>query len=449
MKSNVILVDDDPAIQFGYKKYFSKTKFRISSALDLAEAHEALSSRHFDVLLLDLYLPDGKAVEHISQFRNDYPEMAIVVITGDGDIPVAVESMRMGADNFLTKPVSLKELEGFLQNIIEKKLVEKSSPESKTTEESYIYFGTSKPIRKVMELAGTAAENDSAVLLTGETGSGKGILAQWIHDHSRRKGENFVSFNCSSLKGEMLANELFGHVKGAYTSAVQDRQGLLELADGGTLFLDEVSNMSPGVQADFLKVIEEKQFRRLGENKVRKSDFRLICSTNKDLLDETRQERFRKDLYFRINVFPIELPPLRKRLTDLPGLVHCFLNKLGVPELEVSEEVMQKLKAYSWPGNIRELRNSLERAILLARGCKIMTAHFPDLQVTSPLTDSSRGDWDLKEREIAHILQVIDQFGGNKAKAAEVLGISKAILNRKLKSARRLSLSSKTNLGNQ
>jgi len=193
--------------------------------------------------------------------------------------------------------------------------------------------------------------------------------------------------------------------------------------------------MSPGVQADFLKVIEEKQFRRLGENKLRKSDFRLICSTNKNLLEETRKERFRKDLYFRINVFPIELPPLRKRLADLPGLIHCFLNKLGAPDLEVSEEVIQKLKFYSWPGNIRELGNSLERAILLARGGKISMAHFPDLQETSSLTDSSRGDWDLKEREIAHILQVIDQFGGDKAKAAEILGISKATLNRKLKSA--------------
>jgi len=210
---------------------------------------------------------------------------------------------------------------------------------------------------------------------------------------------------------------------------------LVQQADKGTLFLDEVSNMSQGVQADFLKVIEEKQFRRLGEDRVRKSDFRLICSTNKNLLEEARQERFRKDLYFRINVFPIELPPLRKRLTDLPGLVHCLLEELGAPEIEMSQEVMQKLKSYSWPGNIRELRNSLERALLLARGSRISMAYFPDLQETSSLADSSPKDWDLKEREMAHILQVLDQFGGDKAKAAEVLGISKATLNRKLKSA--------------
>jgi len=435
MKSNVLLVDDDPAIQFGYRSYFSKTGFRISSAFSLAEAQQALENEQFDVLLLDLFLPDGKAVEHISSFRNNYPEMSIIVITGNGDIPVAVESMRMGADNFLTKPVSLKELEGFLQNSIEKKLAEKSRPKGRMIEESFLYFGTSKPMKKVMELARTAAENDSAVLLLGETGSGKGVLAQWIHEHSRRSGKNFVSLNCSSLKGEMLANELFGHVKGAYTSAVQDRQGLLQMADKGTLFLDEVSNMSQGIQADFLKVIEEKQFRRLGENKLRKSDFRLICSTNKDLLEETRQQRFRKDLYFRINVFPIELPPLRKRLTDFPGLVRCLLEKLGAPELEMPAEVMQKLKSYSWPGNIRELRNSLERALLLARGSKISMAHFPDLQETFSLTDSSPKDWDLKEKKMAHILQVLDQFGGDKAKAAEVLGISKATLNRKLKSA--------------
>ena len=252
MKSSVLLVDDDSAIQFGYKKYFSKTKFLISSAFNIAEAHETLVKKSFDVLLLDLYLPDGKAVEHISRFRNSYPEMAIIVITGNGDIPVAVESMRMGADNFLTKPVSLKELEGFLQNSIEKKSVGKGKQKGRKTEQGCLYFGTGNPMKKAMELATTAAENDSAVLLTGATGSGKGILAQWIHAHSRRSATNFVSLNCSSLRGEMLANELFGHARGAYTSAVQERRGLLQVADGGTLFLDEVSNMSPCVQADFL-----------------------------------------------------------------------------------------------------------------------------------------------------------------------------------------------------
>ena len=433
MKSNVLLVDDDSAIQFGYKKYFSKTKFLISSAFNLAEAHETLVEKSFEVLLLDLYLPDGKAVEHISRFRNSYPEMAIIVITGNGDVPVAVESMRMGADNFLTKPVSLKELEGFLQSSIEKKSAGRSKKKGRMTEQGCLYFGTGNPMKKAMELATTAAENDSAVLLTGETGSGKGILAQWIHAHSRRSATNFVSLNCSSLRGEMLANELFGHARGAYTSAVQERRGLLQVADGGTLFLDEVSNMSPGVQADFLKVIEEKQFRRLGENELRKSDFRLICSTNKDLLEETGQERFRKDLYFRINVFPIELPPLRKRMTDFPGLVQCFMKELGAAEQGVSEQVMRKLKSYSWPGNLRELKNSLERALLLARGGEITIDHFPDLLETSSLTDSTHGEWELKERETAHILQVLDQFGGDKVKAAEILGISKATLNRKLK----------------
>ncbi len=304
-----------------------------------------------------------------------------------------------------------------------KRLVKKDPP----------YFGTGPSMKKVMELVSMTAESDTTVALMGETGSGKGLLAQWIHDHSRRSSRAFVEINCSGLKGEILASELFGHVRGAFTSAVQDRRGLIRVADGGTLFLDEISNMSLSVQAEFLKVIEEKQYRRLGEDKVRKSDFRLICSTNKDLFEETKQGRFRQDLYFRIHVFPIHLPPLRRRLEDLHPLIRNILKTLGTPNVDISPEALDLLRKYPWPGNIRELRNVLERAFLLARGGTLTAGHFPGLGMLYPVPKKKEITMDLEELEKVHIWEVINRFGGDKVKAAEALGISRATLYRKLK----------------
>ena len=311
-----------------------------------------------------------------------------------------------------------------INDITERKRLIKKDP---------IYIDTSPSMQKVMELVSMAAESDTTVALMGETGSGKGLLAQWIHDHSRRSSRAFVEINCSGLKGEILASELFGHVRGAFTSAVQDRRGLIQVADGGTLFLDEISNMSLSVQAEFLKVIEEKHYRRLGEDKVRKSDFRLICSTNKDLFEETRQGRFRQDLYFRIHVFPIRIPPLRKRLEDLHSLIKHIFKTLGKPDVDISDQALELLSKYPWPGNIRELKNVLERGLLLARGATLSADHFPGLGILYPVAKRKEIAMDLKDLENVHIWEVINRFGGDKIKAAEVLGISRATLYRKLK----------------
>jgi DNA-binding NtrC family response regulator len=232
----------------------------------------------------------------------------------------------------------------------------------------------------------------------------------------------------------MLASELFGHVKGAFTSAVQDRQGLIDLADGGTLFLDEIGDMDRGVQAQFLKVIEEKSYRRMGEVKLRESDFRTICATSRDLEKEAKQGEFRQDLFFRINVFPIPLPPLEELPEDIPGLTRHLLSMFGCPELEISPEVLDLLKSYPWPGNIRELRNVLERALLLADGASLMPVHFPGLLQDVRLQDQRHEDsWDLRRRMQAFVAQALDQFGGNKRKAAEALGITPRTLYRWLK----------------
>ncbi len=348
----------------------------------MLEAKEAVLGQRFDAILLDLNLPDGSGLNWISELRRISSDVALVVITGEGDMAVAVDALRRGADHFLTKPVSMLDLDVFLQKSLELGGLRRvQAVRLKQAEKEEPFFGESDSMKKLRELASVAAENSSPVLLLGETGTGKGVLARWIHAHSHLKSSPFVEVNCSGLRGELLASELFGHTKGSFTSAVQDQQGLLEVADGGTLFLDEIGDMDFTVQTQFLKVIEEKQYRRVGDVRVRKSDFRLICATNRDLKEEIKQGRFRRDLYFRIFIFPIQLPSLRERLVDLPGLVRHLLQQLNSNIVEVPETILQRLSSYDWPGNIRELKNVLERAILLARGGPLAPQHFADLML--------------------------------------------------------------------
>ncbi len=434
MKQTILIVDDEPATRFGFSRYLTKQGYRAEEASSLAEAREATTVRRYDAVLLDQLLPDGRGVDWIPELRAANPEVAIIVITGAGDIPLAVEAMRRGADNFLTKPVNMADLEVFLGKSLELSgLRRKDRARLRLAKKNEPYLGQSKAAAEVLELSRVAAENDSAVLLLGETGSGKGVVAQWIHEHGTRGPGPFVEVNCSGLRGELLASELFGHTRGAFTSASQDRQGLLDVADGGSLFLDEIGDMDPAVQAQFLKVIEEKSYRRLGEVKVRTSDFRLICATNKDLAEESRQGRFRQDLYYRIQVFPILVPPLRERQEDLPGLVLHVLGAILRTEPVVSPEVLALLRSYAWPGNVRELRNVLERAVLLARGLPLGPKHFPGLDVPRSSSPASGRAGSLGRMEHDQIKSVLERCGGDVDKASAILGISRATLYRKLK----------------
>jgi DNA-binding NtrC family response regulator len=435
MKPSILLVEDEPANLFGYSSYLSKSGYDLKEATTLAQARETIASQRFSAVILDMVLPDGNGIDLISDLKGTNPPTAVVVVSGKGDIPLAVEAMRRGADNFLTKPVNMEELELFLQKCIElstlrrrdltrKRLVRKFEP----------YFGKTPEMKTVHELVKVAAENYSPVLIQGETGSGKGVLARWIHDYGPRSAASFVEVNCSSLRGELLASELFGHVRGAFTSAVQDRHGLIEEADGCTLFLDEIGDMDLAVQSQFLKVIEEKSYRRLGETKLRRSDFRLICATNKNLNEEVQQGRFRKDLYFRINVLPIVIPPLRERAEDLPELMRHMLNTMGSPDLELPPEVMKLLVTYHWPGNFRELGNVLERAFLLARGCPIVPAYFAGLEQSMGLEKTEARN--LVQLEEEHIKAVLIRSNHDMQKAAKALGISRSTLYRKMKKLR-------------
>ena len=304
------------------------------------------------------------------------------MITAYGNIPIAVEAMKRGADQFLTKPVDMSELEIFLHKGLELyTLRQGSAARSRLARRETGDLGEAAPAKKLFALAETAAKNESVVMIRGETGVGKGVLARWIHEHSARNPAPLVDVNCSALKGEMLASELFGHARGAFTSAVDEKQGLLDVADGASLFLDEIGDMDIGVQAQFLKVIEEKKYRRLGEVKTRISEFRLICATHQDLEQRSREGAFRRDLYFRINVFPIEIPSLREIREDIPALVRSLWSTLTSHEIEMPPDVMDMLVAYSWPGRCWELKNVMERALLLSGGQPLSKNHFPGLAV--------------------------------------------------------------------
>ncbi len=398
------------------------------SGLAVLASPQAIVANSISGLLLDMHLPDGNGIDWIEEVRETQPGTAIIAITGDGDIPLAVEAMRRGADQFLTKPVDLEELKVFLRKSLEVGgLRRRSRAQSRLSRKTSPAFGSSASMKALVGLAEVAAANDTPVLLLGETGSGKGVLARWIHEHSARQSQPFVELSCAGLRGDPIASELFGHARGAFTSAVSDREGVLDVADGGTLFLDEIGEQDPSVQAQFLKVLEEKRYRRLGEVRERRSEFRLICATNRDLSAEVQNGGFRSDLHFRINVFPMTVPPLRQRIGDLDELVDHVLASFG-RRLAISQDARANLRGYSWPGNVRELRNVLERATLLAPGGQIEPNHLTGL-TPKP---AEAGGREVSTDEKARIQHTLDQHDGNVDAAAQALGLSRATLYRRL-----------------
>jgi DNA-binding NtrC family response regulator len=430
----ILLIDDDDAVLFGYRQSLTKAGYHIADASTLREAKQRLADDDYNALVLDLKLPDGNAIDWIPEIKKTYPDIPIIVVTGSGDIPTAVKAMKSGAENFLVKPVETDNLEMALRTALELSDLRKqnriSQRLSKTTRP---YFGTSPAISALKRSLEVAAVKNTVLLLLGETGTGKGVLAKWIHERSERSCGAFVELNCSCLKGDLLKSELFGHMKGAFTSAITDREGLIEMADGGTLFLDEIGDMDLAVQAQLLKTIEEQTYRRVGENRLRKSDFRLLCATNKDLLKETENGTFRKDLYYRICVFPVTVPPLSDRVEDIEGLARYFLSEFGHGDAALPNDVLSMLKEYQWPGNIRELRNMIERALLLAQNDPIGVDCFPGL---IPLLDSVNANHEmpivLKDVAQEHLRKVVESCNGDKKKASKMLGVSLATVYRKL-----------------
>jgi DNA-binding NtrC family response regulator len=430
---SLLLVEDEASARFGFVRYFTQEGYRVIEAEDLAAARKSLAVDRFDAVVLDINLPDGNGIDFIDIIKTADPLLPIIVITGSGDIPLAVEAMQRGAENFLTKPVDTAALAAFLAKTLEtSQMKRRLAAQKRMAPPDPFYWGNSAAMSSVRQLAAAAATSDCPVLLCGETGTGKGMLAKWINRQSERSRSELVEVNCSALRGELLTRELFGNARGAYTSADQDRKGLLDIAHQGTLFLDEVGDMELALQAQFLKVLEEKNYRRLGDVKLLKSDFRLLCATNYQINTLVAEGRFRHDLLYRINLMEIRLPSLRERTEDLPELAAFLLQKQGYSHGPLDQQSLRFLQQYPWPGNIRELNNVLERAVILAQGAPLQPAHFSCIsqQVSAPpqLCDSGT----LEQLEQQQICSVLDQEQGDVSRAAKRLGISRATLYRRL-----------------
>lgn len=434
---SVLIIDDEAAIRLGLRAFLENVGFEVVEAPSLADGRKSLAEIRYDAVLLDAYLTDGYGVDFINEVRNVDPTVPILMMTGQGTIPMAVEAMRRGADHFLTKPVDLKELEVYLGKSLQIGNLRRSNRALRERPPAITpFFGQSEAWRTVTPLVEAACKHKTNVLIRGETGTGKGLLARYIHANSWNGSEPFVELNCAGLKGEFLETELFGHTKGAFTGAGEAKEGLIERAHRGTLFLDEIGDMDAVIQAKFLKVLEEKRFRPLGRVDEKVSDFRLISATNQDLEKRITSGDFRRDLFFRINTLVIALPPLRERKEDIPGLARHILRFISGHRREpvLSPEFLSALGFYDWPGNARELHNVLERAFILADGGDLRPEHLANLSGAvdvAPPADHAPG-LDLDAAEKNQIIRVLKQVKGKVPEAAKILGVSRPTLYRKI-----------------
>lgn len=373
MKGLVLIVDDDAAIRFGVRNFLAEQGWRIVEASDGSEMWARLGEATPDVMILDHRLPDATALDLLARLREAGKILPTIVLTGFASIDLAVQAIQAGASQFLTKPVDLPALATMVErlaNAHRAKLHERLERDQSQRRLRNPFVGKSRRIRQLEETAHRVAASDVTVLILGETGTGKGVLARWLHEHSLRAAHPFVDLNCASLGGELLQSELFGHEKGAFTGALERKLGMVELAHGGTLFLDEIGDLALDVQAKLLKVLEERRMRRVGGTADIPVELRLISATNRDLNRAVEHGRFRADLYYRISALPLELPPLRERREDIPDLAQAVLASLATSSAhhrELAPDAVAKLVQHDWPGNIRELRNVLERAVLLSR----------------------------------------------------------------------------------
>jgi DNA-binding NtrC family response regulator len=438
----ILIVDDEPGIRFGVRDFLESEGLEADEADSVASAERAVREGRPDAIILDHMLPDGTALDLLPRLKELDPSLPVVVLTGHASIDLAVRAVKEGADQFLAKPVELPALLVLLRRLVESQRERRRQIAGRTRqarEEVDPFMGTSAPLRRLAEESRRVAGSSSPILIEGETGSGKGVLARWLHRNGSRADEPFVDMNCAGLSREFLETELFGHEKGAYTGAVTSKPGLLEVAHRGVVFLDEIGDLDPQVQPKLLKVLEEKRFRRLGEVRDRQVDIQLVAATHQDLGSLVQQKRFRSDLYYRISTLPLRVPPLRERPADIPiiarRLLEGFAADLGRRGLRLSSEAERRLGGYSWPGNVRELRNVLERALLLS-GRDVIEAD--DLRFEGPAGVAAPGaapgsTLTLEELERQHIARVLDSLGGRVAEASQRLGIPRSTLYQKIK----------------
>ena len=429
---DLLIVEDDDDFREILVRKFSRCGYQVQQAVDGAEALELADRRQFDVAIVDMMMPRVSGLECLEKLKATQPECEVIMLTGEGSIETAVKAMKMGAYDYLTKPCPLADMQALVEKAVDRRLLAKENVQLKEVlqrrQPDAEIVGQSPAIKEVLRLIERAAPTDKAILIQGESGTGKELVARALHRLSHRASKPLVVINCAALSENLLESELFGHEKGAFTGAVVSKPGLFEVADGGTLFIDEIGEMPGSLQAKLLRVLEDGSMRRIGSIKERRVDVRLLAATNRDMATEVKAGRFREDLYYRINVMSLTLPPLRTRAGDIPLLIERFLGK----EWEIEPDALHAIQTCSWPGNIRQLINALDRAKILAEDHLICIEDLPT-EVTrceSVSTPPLSGGETLSDLERSRVIAVLKRERGNKVRAAQALGVNRRSLYR-------------------
>lgn len=453
--SSVLIVDDEAAVRKALEKFLKGLDYTVYTASDGEKALGILDEQTIDLALVDLVMPKMDGIELIRRMKRLNPEVVAIVLTGFGTITTAVEAMRAGAYHYLTKPFELDDIAALIATALEHHQLKRDNVELRRQVQDKYRFenfvGKSDEMVSVFDLIGKVADTDSTVLILGESGTGKELVARALHYNSRRRDKPLITVNCAAIPEELLESELFGHVKGAFTGAIATKAGRFDTADGGTIFLDEIGDMSFKLQVKLLRVLQEQQFDPVGSTKMHQVNVRIIAATNQDLELAVSERRFREDLFYRLNVIPIHIPPLRDRAGDLPLLANHFLDKFarqsGHRITGVASDAMLVLTNYSWPGNVRELENVIERSVVLKPEGEISVGDLPEkvrtscvatLEVpTSSLFDIPDGGLSFKEAisdfENALIIKALEKANGNRNKAAVLLNLNRTTLVEKIK----------------
>ena len=451
----VLIIDDERPVLMTLEALLKRHGYHVDTAPTASQGLKLIRSKPPTLILLDLQLPDADGLETLDRIKTEVPQIQVIILTAHDSLHNAIESIKRGAYHFISKPYAAEELLSLVEKASEKQFLLQEAEELREKTEQLerrlevaearpTLIFKSKPMQEIDELINAMAPSDANALIVGESGVGKEVIANAIHARSRRAEKPMVKLNCAAFPQTMIEGELFGYVKGAFTGAMQDFPGMIAAASGGTLFLDEISDMPAELQTRFLRVLQEREYRPLGSTQTMKADFRAVASTNRPIAQALLENRLRSDLYYRLNTFQIEVPPLRKRKQDIPPLIAAFVRQfaqqLGKPEPDISSEAFQKLLDYSWPGNVRELQNAIEYAVVLARQGMIGVKELPtEIQLPPALQQAEiaglprSGVQSLDDVERTAIIQALAECHGNKKKAAELLGIQRPTLYNKMK----------------
>lgn len=436
-RQTVLIVDDATDMLDLIRRNIAEMGYNPLATSNVVDAIEVLENTSIDLVITDMNMPDIGGLQLVKYMSQHFSDIPMLVITGFPDVNDAVEVMKLGATEYLVKPFLYEELEQSVHKTIREKHISEVPTKPEDLDDSFHgIIGKSEPMQKLFSLIEKTKNNLATILISGESGTGKELVARAIHYNSKVAAAPFVPVNCGAIPEQLLESELFGHVKGAFTGAVNSRVGFFQAANGGTLFLDEISNTSMEVQAKLLRVIQEKEVTMLGDTKSQKVNLRLISASNTDIQELIKKERFREDLYFRLNVISIHIPPLRERKEDIPLLVNFFNNKLSKennkPKLSISKSIMRLFEEYTWPGNVRELENFIHRMVIL-NDKKIDMEEIPSYMKLNLNPNKGQKLMTLAEAEKEYILKVLDATNNNKSKAAEILNIDRKTLRSKLK----------------